>query len=372
MVIGTFGRAFWILDDIRFLREIAKTNAAVLNKNLRIFDPSDAYLAYSRSYDGERFSADAIFEGQNKLPIAMFTVWHKPKKEDKPAADKPKEEKTETPAPQAGRGGGGGSRRGDGNTGSGGSGDKAKITVLTEGGDTMRTFSSSLDSGMNRISWPLNRNGGRFPSWTDNTSADEDAPGTGGQVLPGRYKVVINFKGEKDSTYVIVKADPRVDFPLKDMQERDAVRQDLSTMTQHLTDAFNRLKEANKTVGLVDGSMGNAPDSTKKEIEKLGKAMKDSILTIQKLFMAPNDQKGIVRVSGALMDDVQKASFLLGTSPGKPSSNGQAAINAAKIKAKEVIGKVNQFFEKDWVKYQQKVEAARSSLFKKYEPIKLE
>ncbi len=372
LVLGTFGRAFWVLDDIRFLREIAKTKADVLNKNLRIFDPSDAYLAYSRSYDGERFSGDAVFEGQNKSPIAMFTVWHKPKKEDKPAAEKPKEEKTEAPAPPTGRGGGGGRRGGaTGTAGSGG--DKAKITVLTEGGDTMRTFSSTLDSGMNRIFWPLNRNGGRFPSWADSPSSEnDDVPGSGGQVLPARYKVVISYKGEKDSTFVNVKADPRVDISMKDMQERDAVRKDLADMTQRITDAFNRLKEANKTVGLVDGLLVNVPDSTKKEIEKLGKAMKDSILTIQKLFMAPNDQKGIVRVSGALMDDVQKASFLLGTSPGKPSSNGQAAINAAKIKTKDVIGKVNQFFEKDWVKYQQKVEAARSSLFKKYEPIRMD
>lgn len=372
LVIGTFGRAFWILDDIRFLREIAKTKADVLNKNLRIFEPSDAYLAYTRSYDGERFSADAVFEGQNKSAIAVFTVWQKPKpdvkKDDKATTDKPKED---NPAPVATRPGGGGGRRGGATTGTGG-GDKAKITVLTEGGDTMRTYSVALDSGMNRVYWPLNRNGGRYPSWGENGSPDEDAPGTGGQVLPARYKVVISYKGEKDSTFVNVKADPRVNISMKDLQEKDAARKDLATLTQRMTDAFNRLKEANKTVGLVDGSMVNAPDSTKKEIEKLGKTMKDSILTIQKMFIEPNDVKGIVRSSNVVMDAIQKANYLLATSPGKPSSNGQAAIDVAKIKARKVLDSVNQFFEKDWIKYQQKVEAARSSLFKKYEPIKIE
>ncbi len=375
LVLATFGRAFWILDDIRFLRELAKTNAAVLSKNLRIFNPADAYLAYTRSYDGEHFAGDALFEGQNKSPMAMFTVWHKPKPapaDDKAKEDKPKEEQpTPTAAPQ-GRGGGGGGRRGGGAT-AGGSGDKAKITILTEGGDTMRTFTAALDSGMNRINWPLNRNGVRFPAWEDSRPGDADeAPGTGGQVLPARYKVVINFKGEKDSTFVNVKADPRINISMKDLEERDAARKDLSNLTQRITDAFNRLKESNKTIGLVDGSLVNAPDSTKKEIEKLGKGMKDSILVIQKLFMAPTDVKGIVRVSGALMDEMQKASSFLSSSPGKPSSNGQAAINAAKVKARETLGKVNAFFEKDWVKYQQKVEAARSSLFKKYEPIKVD
>ena len=88
--------------------------------------------------------------------------------------------------------------------------------------------------------------------------------------------------------------------------------------------------------------------------------------------MQAHDQKGIVRVSGALMDDIQKASFLVATSPGKPSTNGQAAINAAKVNAREVIGKVNKFFETDWGKYQKKVEDIKSSLFKKYEPIKMD
>jgi hypothetical protein len=40
--------------------------------------------------------------------------------------------------------------------------------------------------------------------------------------------------------------------------------------------------------------------------------------------------------------------------------------------AREVFEKVNTFFGSDWAKYQAKVEAARSTLFKKYEPIKVD
>jgi hypothetical protein len=38
----------------------------------------------------------------------------------------------------------------------------------------------------------------------------------------------------------------------------------------------------------------------------------------------------------------------------------------------KVVDTVNKFFEKDWTKYQQKVEAVKYSLFKKYEPIKMD
>ena len=72
----------------------------------------------------------------------------------------------------------------------------------------------------------------------------------------------------------------------------------------------------------------------------------------------------------ALMDDVFKAMQLLGTSPGKPQGNAMIAMNLAKKHVGEVLSKVNNFFETDWKKYQDKVESVKYSLFKKYEPIK--
>ena len=372
LVIGTFGRAFWVLDDIRPFRELAKTKGDVLNKKLKVFEPADAYLANTRSFQGERFQADAVYEGKNKAPIAMLTIWNKPKvadkiekKEEKPADKKeakPMDKKDAKPADE-----------------------KAKIVIFTEGGDTVRNYSVKLDSNMSRIYWPLNRNGGRFPSWTEGGGEgfrgggaaaagggdDNDPPGSGGQVMPGRYKFIIYFDGEKDSTYVNVKLDPRSDVTIKDLNEKDAVMSDFRKLIEKTTLAFNRLKEADKTVGLVEAQLAQtAPDSVKKDMAKIGKSLKDSILTIQKMFMAPRDAKGIVRTSDALMDDVFKAMQLLGTSPGKPQGNAMIAMNLAKKHVGEVLSKVNKFFETDWKKYQDKVESVKYSLFKKYEPIK--
>jgi photosystem II stability/assembly factor-like uncharacterized protein len=361
LVLGTFGRAFWVLDDINFLRDIAKTKNQVLDKNLRLFQPSaDAYLAFTRSFDGEHFAADAIYEGQNKSPYALLTVWHKPK------AGAAKVDDKKEAAPAAGRGG---------------SADRAKFIVLTEGGDTMRTFSAKLDSGMNRVSYPLNRNGGRFPSWGDDAGGGrrfggggdpDDVPGTGGQLLPGRYKVVVRFMGDADSAFINVKTDPRVNISMADLQAKDAARKDLQALTQKATEAFNQLKEAAKTVDLANTALVNAPDSTKKDIEKSGKALKERISTIQKMFMEPTDLKGINRTPNTLMSDIFKAQQFIQSGYGKPQSNAQVAIDAAKATAKPIFEKVNQFFSEDWAKFQTKVEAARSTLFKKYVPIKVD
>lgn len=343
LVIGTFGRAFWILDDIRPLRELAKTKGAVLNKKLRLFEPADAYLANFKSYQGERFKADAIYEGQNKSPLALLTIWNKAK-----APDKKDDKKEAKPADE-----------------------KAKIVIYDEKGDTVRNYSIQLDSNMNRIYWNLARNGGRFPAWSEPTSENNDPPATGGTVMPGRYKIVLLLNGEKDSTYINVKLDPRMNTSTSDIAQKDAVMKDLRKMVEKSTLAFNRLKEADKTIGLVEAQLAqNAPDSTKKDIAKIGKALKDSILSIQKLYLGPKESKGIVRVNDAWNNDIYKAMYMVGSSMGKPEENALITVKQAKEHTERLLNKVNQFFDTDWKKYKDKVEGIKYSLFKKYEPLK--
>ena len=60
LVIGTFGRAAWILDDIRPLRAIAK-NPELVSKESHIFEPPTAYLASYQQPSGSRFGGDALY-----------------------------------------------------------------------------------------------------------------------------------------------------------------------------------------------------------------------------------------------------------------------------------------------------------------------
>ena len=366
LVLATFGRAFWVLDDIRPLRELAKTQGAVLTKKFKVFDAPDAYLAAFRSYQGERFSADAIYEGRNKSPVAAINIWNKIKPEEKKdSIGKKIEDARPTTAPT----GGGGGRRGGGGGATGS--DKATLRVYTEGGQLIRTFTSNLDTGMNKVFWFLNKKGVRQASWED-VRPDADEP-NGSTVLPGRYKVVVSYQNEKDSTWVAVKLDPRSNLTIPDLVEKDAIITDFQKVAEKSGLAFNRLKEANKTIDLVDAQLGaNAPDSVKTQVSKWGKAVKDSIANLQKLFLSPRDAKGIVRTAGVLSDALQRAQFMLGSSQGKPQGNALTAVAKAKKQATEVIDKVNTFFENDWKKYQEQVEMVKYSLFKKYEPLKMD
>ncbi|MCK7530274.1 MAG: hypothetical protein MZV63_04070 [Marinilabiliales bacterium] len=50
LVIGTFGRALWVLDDIRPLRALAKEGDGLLNSKMAAFDAPVAYMAYTKIF----------------------------------------------------------------------------------------------------------------------------------------------------------------------------------------------------------------------------------------------------------------------------------------------------------------------------------
>ena len=133
-----------------------------------------------------------------------------------------------------------------------------------------------------------------------------------------------------------------------------------------------QLKQAKKTIKLVDDQMVNAPDSVKTDIAKQGKAMQDSITNLMKIFLPPQNQKGIVRNNNTLNTHLYRAGSYIGNSDGPPNQMAQIATENAKKETQKALEAVNTFFEKDWSTYQKNTEASKHSIFKLYEPIKLE
>lgn len=351
LVIATFGRAFYILDDIQFLRDIAKTNGQNLKTELSVSKPADAYLAYDRSFSGERFNASAIYEGKNKSADALITVWSTTKKVDSTTTKKDgaKMDKKEDDAK------------------------KTLLYVISKSNDTLRKIKITLDSGMNRISWDLRKRGPKYPSWREAKKDDDSDNGSGGRVSAGVYKLVVVNGKLKDSTEITVKDDPRVTVTDADKKTREAALTNISVLTEESTKAFDLLKDADKTVGVLESQtdLSSAPDSTKKNVVKWGKEMKDSILNLQKMFIAPRDVKGIVRTSDGLMEKIGQAHQMIATAPGGLTTNTQYAITDAKKTATHVFDKVNDFFKIDWAKYRQKMDALKYPVFKEFTPLRV-
>lgn len=348
LIIATFGRAFWILDDIRPLREIARTGGKVLEQAFKVFSVPDAYQAAFKSYDGIRFSADGMFAGENKAPGAWITMWAPYVKPATPTANaKPGAKEEKRP-------------------------DQVKIVILSSTGDTVRTFSPRIDTGMVRVYWPLNRNTVSSPSRQERQGEGGRGGFGGPQVLPGTYKIVAIWGKYKDSTTVNVKSDPRLEVKLEDLKAKDAAYRDLEKVVKKATEGFDQLKEARNTIRRVDAALANAPDSTKQQLGKLSKALLDSLNELEKLYMEPEDAKGIQRNEYNLNSALGRAQQYINASDGAPNQGAQRMIAQARTQTAEVLTRINNFFSTKFAAYRKKVETVQYSLFKAYTPLKME
>ena len=336
LIIGTFGRAAWIMDDIRPLRAIAASKGSILDNDLVIFDTPDAYLASYKSYTGVRFTADGVFQGENRNRGAMMTVWRKPSQLEKDQK-KPK--------------------------------NKAKVVIMSMAGDTVRNYTATLDTGMNRLYWPMNRNGVSYPS-RRSVRPNADPP-SGGSVMPGTYKIIVSWNNQQDSTLVDVKADPRLSITMADMEAQDAANRELEKIVEKATAGFDRLKEARKTVDRVNKAMELAPDSLKKDMGKLGKNMLDSIAQLEELYMQKEGLKGVQRNSDNIMGQLRQARRYISSSMGMPNQAAQRAMKNLTHRTQKAIDAINLFFENDFSAYEGKVQKTSFSLFPKHEPIRM-
>jgi photosystem II stability/assembly factor-like uncharacterized protein len=377
LIIGTFGRSLYILDDIRPFREIARSGGKLMEQPFKVFPAPDAYLAQGRPSSGESSTADAEFFGQAKPRGAVISIWNRPSAA--PA-------RQQGPA-QGGRPGmrpgqapdvaGGGPPPGMGGARPGGrGGNNVRVVVFDTQGDTVRSFETPLsDTGLTRITWPLNRNGIQLPR-------RESAQGGGGfaaffgggisaPVAPGMYKVLIINGPLKDSTMVNVLPDPMVDIPLSAYQAKEAAYKEIEKTVRAANEGWARIQEVKNTVRRVDAALGLAPDSIRQQVARLARSMQDSIASLEKLYMMPDGLKGIQRSSDNVNGMIQGALSYLGASDGAPNQAAQRMIERARDYTSSALERINAFISSNFDAYRNKVQAVQLDLFKTMDPLKM-
>ncbi|MBL8150502.1 MAG: glycosyl hydrolase [Blastocatellia bacterium] len=187
LVVGTFGRGIYILDDYTLLRTI---NNELLAKEAHLFTVKDALLYIeSRPYGGRgnSFQGSSFFAASNPPFGATFTYYLKDslktKKQKRQEAQKEAEKKNSQlpypsqqdfrdeelePAPEI------------------------IVTVTDSAGNVIRKLKGTNQAGINRVTWDL-----RYPvpdpiSTAPQKSDDDDDDSAGGVlVLPGSYTISI-------------------------------------------------------------------------------------------------------------------------------------------------------------------------------------
>ncbi len=330
LIIGTFGRACYILDDIRPLREVA-ADPGTLGIPLKIFGAPEAYQAEWRRPAGSRFAADHVWQGQNKSRGASISMFVHP---DHVGEGKNK---------------------------------KAKVMVFNQRMDTLRQMTMEPDTGMNYVRWNFDEKGVHWPS-RRNREHDEE-PGGGPRVMPGTYKIVVDYNGHKDSTELQVSADPRIEFNPEARRAQRSLERELLIIIEKADKGYERIKEGKKVIELVNKHLSHLEDSTYKSIIHHGDSLKKMLTKMEDHYSEPEDFEGIDGVTERLGSYLWGAMSKIDTGNRMPAKSAQDAILRAQRKTDEVVNEINAFFSGPWAEYKEAVEATEYSLFKVMEDL---
>ncbi len=370
LVIGTFGRAIYVLDDIRPLREMAKS-AQMQSKTVHLFTPPDAYLVSIQQPSGPRFDANAVFNGQNRQPGAMITYMvnkpEAPKEEPKTAAPvagkkSAKEEvKPAAPAPKSNV-----------------KYDSVKLEIFSASGELVNTIRQKAPeaNGVYRMNWMLNERAGRQPSRERPRGGQGGGGGFGGfggsPVIAGTYKLRITFGDQKDSTTIKVGNDPRVEVPASVYEARYAMMKDLQKLRNTAVDATDRLRESKEIVEEYEKKIRDSKRTDLKEAADKTKAMKDSINALFDFILGKVDtRQGIVRSPDPTpVSYIQTAQGYIGRSRDPISDTDRRVYKHAEDMMGAVTRKVNYFYDNAWKEYRAMMEKVTFSPFKDYTPLK--
>lgn len=359
LIIGTFGRAAYILDDITPLRKYTASNGKCFDQKL-VAMPSQPATIWSRLQPkGERFPGDLHYAGENKRLQAClgyyFNIEEKKKevdtknKQEKKKSDTGNEVKEES------------SNEKDETKKKKKESEKVIIHIIDFTGDTIRNLTQEPDTGLNYLYWNFDTRGYDFPS-TSKPKKDKDETPGGPLVAPGKYKVVFAFGSHKDSTTIEVAHDPRTTFNkvAYDKTFKNSTR--FRKITEQAVAGMNAIQEAKETIELVKKAFVNVPDSIKKDVIARGDSLNKKITEFVDIYFAPEDAVGIVDNSDKLVYILYEArGYIDLESHGENTTN---ALDYAEEETKKVTDNIRLFIENDWKVWQSEVEKIQFRLFK--------
>ena len=360
LVIGTFGRAAWVMDDIRPLRALASDNT-FLQKDIEIFTPPIAYQAAYQQPTGSRFGGDALYNAENKKSGAMITYYlkegkkktpEKEEEEDSAKEDAEKEDETskeETPKEKL-------------------TGIQKKDSIMFQfynGDKLIRTIKKKTPekAGFHRIYWGMDEKGSDRPSRKISKNKNERG---GIDVKPGNYRIKVSFGEISDETMIEVKSDPRLNTSMASINEVYEASKKLNAFTQTAADAVKQLVESKNVASKYQKELKELDKEKYKDQIKGSKNIIKEIDSVIALYLGKEDKRqGITRnPEVTVMQRIRNASYYSGTRKTGITATEKKLIQFAEDDLKKALQKTNAFFEDKWKAYREEIEKKEVSPFK--------
>ncbi|HEV2130235.1 MAG TPA: hypothetical protein VGR27_04005, partial [Longimicrobiaceae bacterium] len=350
LVIGTHGRAVYILDDLGPLRALAR-NPELQRQALHMFDIPTTIQYTVKQVDGYRFPADAMFRGENRPYGALITYVVTP---------------SATPASPAARAAG---ARAD-TAAAGQDPQRAKIEVLDATGKVIRDFNGPAEAGIHRVAWNLRTNGFKRPPSDEEENEPEEFRPQGPAVLPGSYTVRIKANGQEATQRVEIVSDPREEYTLEARRVKFERLMMVGRQQELAVEALERLRQTDKAIDLV--LQMTRDDTTKRELRQSADSLKQKVQELWEVFTGPRNLQGIVRSSDAVLAKLGFAYGALASSSDAPTEAQMTYHRQGEEALREALPRVNRFLTEDVERFRQQVQAAGFSIFPETTPIRAE
>jgi photosystem II stability/assembly factor-like uncharacterized protein len=289
LVVATYGRGFWILDDLTALRSL---DADVLRQALHLFPPRPAYRFRAVQ---ETPSAPSFVVGENPQYGANVDYYVPRHPADSTTADS---------AESA----------------------SATITVFTAAGDTVRSFTGPAHAGVNRAWWDLRYAPARQPrlrtappgrpwvplnkdGWRPIVVWDLDLSTRGPLAAPGTYTVRVAVQGDTATGSVEVRKDPHSAGTEQDTDAQLALALELRADLNRTVDMINRIEWVKKQLADVRGVLR---DSSTVKDAGVAKGLLDAANAVEDSGVAVAAALFDVNLTGAREDSFRAPMRLYG------------------------------------------------------------
>ncbi len=353
LVIGTFGRAAWVLDDIRPLRAIAK-GPNILKKKVVLFSPPTAYQTAYQQPTGTRFGGDALYNGENRKRgrVVSFYV-NAPEKKKEDSKNKKQENRKKKEILKKAE-------------------DDKEIKWdslqfdIYDGTRLIRTFKRKTPkkNGIHHGFWFLDEKGVARPSRSLKKSKRE--PG-GVRVKPGTYRIKATFGNETSEQDITVAFDPRLQISKNAIDQKYETGKALEKHQKTITDIVRQLMESKKIASHFKTTLTKEDKKKYKEELALSTRIIKKIDSITAIYLGKIDKRqGIIRNPEVTVSQrLQTAKWYVNSRFGEQTDTEKILIKQFTEALKNAITTTNAFFRIDWKTYQTTLEKVKISPFKK-------
>ncbi|MFB6368574.1 MAG: WD40/YVTN/BNR-like repeat-containing protein, partial [Gemmatimonadota bacterium] len=361
LVVGTYGRGAYVIDDITPLRAMAE-DPDVLHADLHMFEPGPAINHVMAAPKVYRFTGSAMFVGDNEPFGATVTIAaHVPDSlaraggpgegggaaEDSveyPYTQVESEPDTTPPVPT-----------------------KEAVFQVLAGDSVIQEDSLTLEEGLNRHSWDFDTEGpGREPrsmeelrKALESPEEEEPDPGFGPTALQGSYTVRVVSHGDTATGSLEVEGDPRIDSQASALQARHDWALETARVQAAATSAVEALRKARIRVSRAlevlsdqEGLTGADADS----LRQAGKTVIDSLKAVEEHWTGPLDPPQGIYEAETVTGKIGITPFRLGDAAWYgPNQEERQRLQIARGAVSEAVGRTNRVLREQVADFRDRV-----------------